>query len=278
MKLPFLLLLALLPGVAFSRGFEVGAPPPGEAGIRAQAARRFASAWLIKPPEHGDTNSLAWRLAPILILEAATNRAPGGLTNPALRTVFYAERNVVIAGRDYRQVAYFWRPATNLSDAPSRVQPRGIMLTVDSDGWPVLSELLGSIGPSQVFFATQRLERAAAREFGAPLRGRQFALERSLRTAPRSILGLVIEDGPMPMGPMVYLTADQQTITAVLCRCMPSPIESAAGGANYELKRVEWTAEFTAGRRAPEECLRMPGTRPSLEDELDSLEPGGIRQ
>jgi hypothetical protein len=153
---------------------------------------------------------------------------------------------------------------------------RGVVITVDLEGWPVLTEVLATTS-SRVFFVTERLERAAEQEFGAALRHRKFAIERSSRSVPGIVVARVIQDGPMPMGPMLYVTRNQQTVTTVLCRCMPAQLKSIEGPRNYELVMIEWPRDLGLEGMALNDCLRLPGTWPRLFDELDSLEPGGRR-
>jgi hypothetical protein len=72
-------------------------------------------------------------------------------------------------------------------------------------------------------------------EFGPPLPGRTYSVERSLADAPKVVVARVLDDGPMPMGPMVYLSAGSRNVSTVLCRCMRAQAKNLAGTYTYEL-------------------------------------------
>jgi hypothetical protein len=83
------------------------------------------------------------------------------------------------------------------------------------------------------------LERAAAAEHGPPLRGRRFAVERSAAETPDVLVARLIDDGPIPMGPMVYVEAQANLISTVLCRCMPAQVRHIVENNFYELLPVQ---------------------------------------
>ena len=50
----------------------------------------------------------------------------------------------------------------------------------------------------------------------------------------------IIDDGPVPMGPYVYLNAPpSRTVTTVLCRCSPSQVEAFIETRYYDLRPLE---------------------------------------
>jgi hypothetical protein len=266
------------------QAFEIDHVNSSEADVRERANRFFDSAWLVKPPESGDTNHLAWRLAPIFVLEAvpgsATNQAnvsPAATSRP-LRRIFAAERASTFDGKAALQIIYFWNlDSLATAEGPS-AHKQGIIVTVNSEGWPLITEVITNDSNSRVLFLTEKLGRAAEQRPGAALSGRIYAVERKGRPGQKVIVPRVIQDGPVPMGPMVYVSRDQRTITTVLCRCMPSQVKSIEGGFNYELRLTEWPPELVAAGRDLDECLRVSGTEPTFMEQLNSFEPDGLRR
>jgi len=49
----------------------------------------------------------------------------------------------------------------------------------------------------------------------------------------------LIEEGPVPMGPILYLEAPDRSVGTLICRCMPA--QAKAVSRNLEYKLVAWT-------------------------------------
>jgi len=58
--------------------------------------------------------------------------------------------------------------------------------------------------------------------------------------SPDVVAARIIDDGPVPMGPYVYLNAPpSRTVTTVLCRCSPSQVEAFIETRYYDLRPLE---------------------------------------
>jgi len=151
---------------------------------------------------------------------------------------------------------------------------QGIRITLSPAGLPAIWEVLRDRTEAELIFVSRSLESAAQKEFGKALPGRRFAVERNLEQAPGVIVARIIEDGPVAMGPMVYLSAGSRSVSTVICRCMPAQAKRLRESRTYELAPItpqtldSFKARFKA-RTAfwPEErpdperanrCLRMP--------------------
>ena len=236
--------------------------------IQARATTNFESAWLFKPVEAGRESPIAVRLAPILIRQVTQTNAtrPGreGLDWPdAPRLVVGETGATVVNGRSHQQLGYTWTaPARTAPEAAGQTTQttQGVRLTLNSNGAPVLWEVLEDLSGATVLYAAQSLERAARAEFGPPLPGRKFSIERNLAETSQIIVANVIEDGPLPMGPILYLQSESGDVAALICRCMPSQAQTLLGQEDYELNLAD--AKNKTGRRFPpaqwELRLRLP--------------------
>ena len=77
---------------------------------------------------------------------------------------------------------------------------QGIRITLNSAGQPAIWEVLADGSGAELIFVSQSLEAAALAEFGKPLPGRRYAIERSVEEAPSVVVARVIDDGPMAHG------------------------------------------------------------------------------
>ena len=50
----------------------------------------------------------------------------------------------------------------------------------------------------------------------------------------------VLDDGPTPMGPFVYLQAATRSVKTLLCRCMPSQAEHFVADEYYQLLPIDY--------------------------------------
>ena len=58
-----------------------------------------------------------------------------------------------------------------------------------------------------------------------------------MAAAPDVVVAGIVEDGPIPMGPYVYVDAADQRVTTLLCRCSPSQVDRITDTGYYQL---EW--------------------------------------
>ena len=117
---------------------------------------------------------------------------------------------------------------------------------------------LASSGGASIVFVAQSLEAQVVREVGPALEQRRFAVERSLRDAPNVVVARVIDDGPMPMGPIIYLRSDTHDVTTVSCRCMEAQAHALAGQLEYELVSAPNATGLVRKRGDVQQRLRLP--------------------
>ena len=199
--------------------------------VEIRAARVFDTGVLYKPGP-GPTNPPALQLAPLIIQEVEPNArlATDNRLNPP--AVGFATTEVSVHGQAHAQIVYLWsRP-----DVPGR---QGVRITLNSAGVPVVWEPLSGEPNERVLFVVESLERAALAELGPPLPGRRYAVERAVQESPHVIVARVIADGPIAMGPIVYLEAHTHKVSTVLCRCMPAQVQQVTATAEYDLEPLD---------------------------------------
>ncbi|MHC1763303.1 MAG: hypothetical protein AB9869_03205 [Verrucomicrobiia bacterium] len=211
-----------------------------------QVNRPFTNAALFKP-HPAPFPSQIHTLAPLVIQEIARSspsqeKARGrfgavnaeriDLDRPA---VYVQQGEVLISGQAHVQVGYAWCYQL----PPGKPQVRGMRLTLNSSGEPVLWEPLSPEASEPVFYVAESLERAAAARRGPPLPGRRFSIERSATEQSTVLVARLIDDGPVPMGPMVYVQAEDNMISTILCRCMPAQVSQIVENQFYELLPIE---------------------------------------
>jgi hypothetical protein len=200
--------------------------------IEARARAVFDAAVLVKPRETDFADALAAGLTPLLFCEDIAPAPPGRRLAPEI--VFYRAAALVVNGRAFPQMSYLWRGGE--PDATLR----GVRITLDSRGLPVIWEVLGGqerTGPGavRVVFVAESLEARARAAFGGPLPGRRFAIESATGTSPETLVARALEDGPALMGPEVYVSRAGE-ITAITCRCMPPQVRRLTSTAWYQLR------------------------------------------
>jgi hypothetical protein len=276
------------------------------AAIYQRATNDFAKAEFFKPAET-KTNDLAFTLAPLILQEVNGGNEPlarldrfgalsssnGVLVIASSRPAIYWQADTVpLQGKVHVRLSYVWfywpepggaevgHGAAGLYPDRTRssLAPQGVRITLNTAGQPVIWEVLADRSGMELIFISQSLEAAAAAEFGKPLPGRRYAIERSLEEAPEVIVARVIDDGPVAMGPIVYLTAGTHSVSTLLCRCMPAQARKILSTSSYELLPFEaappnsfipggkargnglkafWPGDDTGGKRL-ERCLRLP--------------------
>jgi hypothetical protein len=263
------------------------------ADIYQRTTNEFADACFLKPAEV-KTSDLVFTLAPLIMQEV---KAPTGsqpkpdrfgalnLTNGLLaldhsRPVIYWQADTVrFRGTEHVRYAYVW--CYSVDAAPpgeTGLGLQGIRMTLNAAGQPAIWEVLADDSGAELIFVSQSLEAAALVEFGKALPGRRFSIERSLEEAPRVIVARVIDDGPVAMGPFVYLRAGTRAVSTLLCRCMPAQVRRIAETGTYDLvpfqsgaanslitqakvlsseRTAFWPGDGVDNERL-EKCLRLP--------------------
>lgn len=234
--------------------------PASREQIRERALREFKQAIFFKPRE-SSIGGLEEKLAPLLVQEvsagASTPKAGRrsadyfGLALPALRwnqiraavepshpTVYAQQSNIIINNTTHKQIVYIWLyPAWPQGELTALTEFFGVRITLGVNGMPLVWEVLSQNRDRRVVFVAESLEQAAKDEFGDPLPGRTFAIERGTDETPDVIVARVISDGPIPFGPYVYLSArPNRDITTVLCRCMPSQVLEFTDTAYFDFR------------------------------------------
>ena len=239
--------------------------PPPFVEIYERGGLWFDSAVLFKPLETGGSNSLAFTLAPLLVQQAPPDRDEIGKTLGAGRTrlgqagvvsgfgslslsnqvlvldrekptIYYETDTVELKGRTHARFCYAWcyRIVKGVRKAGG-VPLQGVRITLDSSGSPVIWEMLTDDSGLDVIFVARSLEEAARAQFGPALPGRRHSIERSVPEARTVVVARVIDDGPVAMGPIVYLNRERHSATTLICRCMPSQAKALEGTRVYDL-------------------------------------------
>jgi hypothetical protein len=241
-------------------------PEPARAGIYSRADAGFENAVLFKPAEQDRTNLPAFKLAPLVIQQVAGSDPVPELdafgipsTAQTQSAVYFRRDRVLIHGRAHGQFTYFWGyPPGTAAQTAGPVPRQGVRITLDAAGRPVIWEILSDSSGARILFVAQSLETAAAAQFGKARPGRRYSVEGDLAAAPDTVVAGLVDDGPVPMGPIVYLFAGSRDASAVICRCMPARARRLLGEGYYEL--------VDAGREVPRELPAPPPER--LEQQL----------
>ena len=225
-------------------------PTPPHAGIYQRATNEFTQAMFFKPSGTNEED-LIIKMAPLIIQEVTgTNGISGfqdqfgtlgaaGANNgvpEAKPTIFFEPDSVQIHGKTHTRFTYLWfYPQARQSSKEKKLLQQGVRITLDSAGLPAIWEVLADSSGAELIFVSQSLETAARKEYGKPLPGRHHAIERSLKEAPKAVVARVLDDGPVPMGPIVYLNAETRSVSAVICRCMPVQAKNLLSARLYDL-------------------------------------------
>lgn len=259
--------------------------------IYGRASNSFPEAVLFKPAE-GSNIDLTFRLAPWILQEITDTKQdtdPGqdriGSLPPvgdipeadhSLPRVHAQTDSVSVNGRDHLRLTYLWCYGAGPSALPAAIQ--GVRITLNTAGEPSVWEVLTEASGMALIFVSESVESAARAQYGAPLPGRRFAVERGLSQAPKVVVARAIDDGPMPMGPLVYLRAGTRSVGTLTCRCMPAQAKRLATSQVYRLApvrrfvedpawvmvlasaqdRLAFQPEGEPGESRLERCLRLP--------------------
>ena len=290
--------------VNFASALVQAAPPYSE--IYQRATNEFASAEYYKPAETR-TNEPSFTMAPLILLQvngateppswldrfgtlSVSNGAP--ILDQSRPAIYWEADTVQLNGVAHARFSYVWcyspsplvsEPGQGTNNAsPRRTEAglplQGIRITLSSAGQPVIWEVLADNSKAKLFFVSQNLEAAAVAEFGMPLPGRRYAIERSLEAAPDVIVVRVIDDSPVPLGPIIYLSAATRQVSTLVCRCMPAQARRLLTTRTYDLlpfqeastnsliirarlmlpdREAFWPAD-DASRKGLGACLRLP--------------------
>lgn len=180
------------------------------------------------------------------------------------RVIYFHEDDASIAGIRRNRIAYLWMFEEAGDSDRRQVGVQGFRMTLDDNGSAQFWEVLSSASPQMIYVA-QSVENAAEEEFGTPSPRRRFAVERPIDQAPRTIVPRILADGPLPMGPFVYIDGSEHAITTLLCRCMPSQIEDFRSNAYFELRRLPSATVDLPGSALFHERLREADAIPLQE-------------
>lgn len=228
--------------------------------IQTRVTNTFAHTVLFQLAESGVNRDSALGLAPLIVQEVADTNTSSlwrdqfapGTSGPMVHS---ESGNITVNGRPHDQYSYWWiYPST----AASASNAQGIRLTLNAAGEPVIWEVLHDSSGADLIYVAQSLELAARAEFGPPLPGRRFAIERAVEDAPNTVVANVIDDGPVPMGPVVYLRQGNRDVAALICRCMASQGGTLHGQAHYELRLAPGERRLSFPIVLMERRLRFP--------------------
>jgi len=208
--------------------------------------RRFDRAVFFKPSEAAK-NSEWGELLPLIVQEVTDRDRGGGPRFGALRQdlngrywvdidvpTVYVDRS--LESGDGGLVRWMWvYEREGRDDGPAKAYVRGVWMMLNDDGYPTVWGVTGNGDASTIFYVAESLEAKAVAAFGSPLPGRRYAVERSVEDRPRDVVARVLSDGPVPMGPFVYLSSPDAAVTTLLCRCMASQVESFVESVYYDV-------------------------------------------
>jgi hypothetical protein len=256
----FVLIILTLPaliGCDTQRELSHAADPAQmRAKVDAQAAIVFAAGALYKP-NPVPVETLGSKLAPLIIQQLDAAR-PGverdqfgsveaARVDPDHPAVYTADGDVTVHGQTHAQVSFVWCYPRKRGQ-PDSACIQGLRITLNSAGAPVVWEPLFQKENRCRVFVAESLEAATAAEFGRPLPGRRYSIEPGLEQSPGLAVVRVIDDGPLPMGPIIYLQARTRDISTVLCRCMAAQVGRVSISHWYDLLPLE---ELVAQSAAP---------------------------
>lgn len=156
-------------------------------------------------------------------------------------TLYFQNRTAKLGGANREQIEYVWfYPLQSVSSGSDAIEFLVLRVTLGEDGFPLVWEMddsawLGDADP-RILFVADSLEALAMDTFGQPLPDRRYVIERTIADAPRTVVANVFEDGPIPMGPYVYLSAQPRRVTTLLCRCSPSQVHVFDENGYYDLR------------------------------------------
>jgi len=214
-----------------------------------QEALHFEIADFFKPADGANHGSLEMVMAPLIIQEVfsisdeprifgqLTANAVSPLIEPPSASYWHAD-TIWLREQVLPRLSYFWfysQPASRSSQTRQQLVCRGIRITLNTSGQPIIWEILPDSDQTAVLYVAHSLEEAAKAEFGPPLPGRRFSIEAAVEGHPHVSIARLIDDGPVPMGPIVYLLANNSAVGTLICRCMRAQATHLRSTSSYIL-------------------------------------------
>jgi hypothetical protein len=234
----------LLAGCAATTGGKVADRMVNSQAIYARAGARFTNAVLFKPAEPAGRD-LPFSLAPLIMLEVSETNLPprlsdgpsgaAGSNTKSGPVVYTWSDSVHLRGQPHGRIAYFWNHAPAVGAKQRANSTQGVRITLGTNGQPMIWEVMADTSGRGLIIVSEELERRAIAEFGPPLAGRRFSVENAANGSPDNLVMRVIDDGPVVMGPIIYLAKDTRDVATIICRCMPAQAANLVGTHNYHL-------------------------------------------
>jgi hypothetical protein len=211
---------------------------------RTRAHKRYTDAAQLMPKnlQPGDPIS---DLAPLLVIDGSLagtfgvveiDAAGAGRIVAGPPTVYFDRSEVLLRGKPHEQLHYHW---WFQDEGATSFRRQGVRMTLRSDGHPLVWEPLADASGLRLLYVSESLEAAARTTHGEPLPGRAFATEPPADAQPSIVVVRTLTDGPIPMGPWVYLDTPATDVTTFICRCMPSQVTGAMVRTDYTLRAWE---------------------------------------
>lgn len=231
--------------------------------LHEESLRHFEKAIFFKPRE-GSIGGLEETLAPLIVQEVRgeptdkdhfTN-VPG--LNPDWGTkeeyeqvpvFFFRKGEIKVRESLYEHVIFlfFYRGNASFVEFDSLLHEArpivtegfGVRVLLGQDRLPLLWEIFSNKSDHRRFFVSKTLEDRARAEFGAPLPGRMFSIEKGVEDTSKVTVVRLVEDASVPMGPYIYLgSSPERDIATITCRCMPSQAREFVETLTYEMKAL----------------------------------------
>ncbi|WCJ57897.1 hypothetical protein NXS98_09150 [Fontisphaera persica] len=258
------ILLAAIVLAWFMGGVLEAARPTFDGEAVYHRATNTAGAVLLFKPVSQDTQKLETVLAPFILQstgagagEVARQRAAFGVPLPGAAgssaVVYFRAGTTPWGGVVHTQMMYLWLYAGG--EADEALPAQGVRITLNRQGFPVIWEMLAAPQGRQEVYVAGSVEHASLRHFGGRLPGRRFAVEPAVAEAPALVMPLVVEDGPVVFGPMVYLEGRTRGPHAVICRCMPALATAIVDTVYYRLE--QWPADAARQLRRRRDGARV---------------------
>lgn len=172
------------------------------------------------------------QLAPLMLRDGRNASADAA---PEVR---FLTNTVTLGNQRFEQRTFEWF----VDRSARRRVVQSVRLTFDAAGLPAIWEVRHDPSGAEIIWVSQKFEIGAAAQFGKPLAGRVLSAARSTADAPRFVEGGIVDDGPMPMGPMLYVAADG-TVLSIACRCSAFEARSLEDRGTYRLRRATNSAQ-----------------------------------
>lgn len=220
-------------------------------GVRERTLTRFGTAAQLMPGNLQEDH-LPSSLAPLILVKDnvvgqwGAVGSDGGLERVDTPVVYYGTTRALVTGRYRDQYHYHW---WHRADEDDQWRSQGVRITVDEAGLPRVWEVQNDASKLRLLYVSERLEQQARRRHGDPVR--VHAIERSAEDLPDVVVARTLTDGPVPMGPWVYVESGAGDVITLVCRCMPSQASGPLERTDYQL--VPWSSLSSLPDPWPEE-------------------------